>query len=49
MIARLLGNTDGVMRLPELDNTPENLHKLREYLRGLNMSFDQINEFLGEE
>ena len=47
-IARVSGNADGVARLPEVQNTPENKKKLRDYLRTLNLSSEQIDKFLGE-
>ena len=48
-IAKVSGNADGVARLPEVQNTPENMKKLRDYLRTLNLSSEQIDKFLGEE
>ena len=47
-IAHVSGNTDGVARLPEVRYTPENLKNLREYLHTLNLSSEQIDNFLGE-
>ena len=49
MIAKLAGDEHGQLYLPSCENTPEDLSKLRAYLQSLDMTFEQIDEFLGDE
>lgn len=49
MLERLVGSTDGELRLPAFVNTPENLSKIRAYLQSLNMTFEQIDAILGDD
>ena len=49
MIAKLAGDEHGQLYLPSYENTPEDLSKLRAYLQSLDMTFEQIDEFLGDE
>ena len=49
MIAKLAGDEHGQLYLPSYENTSEDLSKLRAYLQSLDMTFEQIDEFLGDE
>ena len=49
MLVKLVGSTDGAIRLPVFVNTPENLAKIRAYLQSLNMTFEQIDAILGDD
>lgn len=49
MLVKLVGSTDGEIRLPAFVNTPENLAKIRAYLQSLNMTFEQIDTILGDD
>lgn len=49
MVSRLMRKRKGYEDLSDSLNTPENLAKLRSYLQSLNMTFEEIDQILGDE